>query len=350
VGLGDFGKLHTFSNPESVQKVLKSSDGEVFWEQIANVLPATGSGFLIRTKEGAVSYLGGNGVAIVKADEPGLAPNGEDHHVLTMVNGAPAFAPLPSGQLAGGTGALDLSGVIGESVGTSGVSIQAPSFSLTNGNAEITVQAVNVTATFGTPGNGGLDVGSEQSSKWYYVYVVSNGTNTAAIISLDPIRPDLTATSPVMTHWALAGVFRNDGNSNIVPFLQRGRRITTGIQVFSDDFTTSNILTAVSSGIPLTSIIPPNTKAISGIAGGSATSGSVREMSVASTLSGIGQQWIGSCNFSAQHEGWKHDVGTFHDLVIAVPNAPVIYASTRPNDASGNTSQKRKIAITSYVI
>lgn len=84
------------------------------------------------------------------------------------------------------------------------------------------IKSFNKTIATGTSGAGGIDTGSVASSTWYFVYAILNPTsNTQAILF------SLSATAPTLpsgyTYSALIGVFRTDGSSNIIGFLQKAR-------------------------------------------------------------------------------------------------------------------------------
>ncbi len=77
---------------------------------------------------------------------------------------------------------------------------------------------VDVAIDMALSGAGGLDTGIEGSSRFYYGWVIWNGTNVSAVASE-------SATSPTMpsgyTHKALVTAVYNDGSSNFRRFFQR---------------------------------------------------------------------------------------------------------------------------------
>lgn len=85
--------------------------------------------------------------------------------------------------------------------------------------------ASNLTLTVNTAvtGANGLDAGTLSASTWYSVWIVSNGTTAASLVSL-------SSTSPTMpsgyTHKARVGWIRTDGSGNKFPlsFKQCGRQ------------------------------------------------------------------------------------------------------------------------------
>lgn len=130
----------------------------------------------------------------------------------------------------------------------------------------------------------GLETGVvEAASTWYYIWLISDGTNVRGVLedagSGDgalPLGPDLTnAAFAGYVYKALVGAVRNDGSSNFVRFVQRDRR------VWVDD---TNIFTATAAAVDntweilagasltaLRAIVPPNGVACSGSLGWTAT-------------------------------------------------------------------------------
>lgn len=88
-----------------------------------------------------------------------------------------------------------------------------------SGNSPLRVGSVNVTADITASGANGLDTGAEAGNTFYYVWIISNGSTTAALLST-------SATAPTMptgyTFKALVSVVRNDGSSNFISFKQYG--------------------------------------------------------------------------------------------------------------------------------
>lgn len=92
-------------------------------------------------------------------------------------------------------------------------------------NQCITARAVSLPSiSLASSGANGLDTGTSSASTWYAVWVISNGTSTAGLLSL-------SATSPTMpagyTYKARIGWIRSDGTANKYPlsFVQKWRRV-----------------------------------------------------------------------------------------------------------------------------
>lgn len=340
------------SNPTSTEKSLKSKDGGVYWATGDNGLPTSGSGFLSRTVAGDVSFTPLTGVQYVDSNgEPNGIANGSVGNIFTIkiVDGVPTPQwVIPStGNIAQGSGVAGLESVRVESIGQEQVNVLAPTLNLTDGTNELVITNVNVTVDLSAPlGLGGLDVGAENSNKWYYFYVTSDGVGDIdGIISEDPDAPDLSATTH--TYWAFVSVFRNDASGNIIEYSQRGRRIQTVPVNLVSHGTSTTSLTNVTPTNPWNTIVPPNVKTITGIVGGDGTAPAAttfRNMVVASTITEIGLQLVPNTNSAVVVHDFKFDYGMFHDVIIDDPSSPTIAWKSTAND------NRRRMDITGYTI
>lgn len=341
------GRIYRFVNETNGVMVLKSQGGTVFWATSGGdgdlTLPQTGSGVLIRPVNTAPVWLSSAGVIVVNANGEAISVTGSSSEVLTWGVNGPEFRPLPSGNISSGNSGASLSGVVAGSTSASAINVRVPAFGLTNGADEITVTNVNVNASLvASLGAGGLDVGAEAASKWYYAYITSDAVDVHLMISENPVSPSLDNTTD--TYWGLVSLFRNGVDSNIVQYLQRGRRFQIPQVVFSQNFSVTTSLNPIASATPLATLIPPNVMTVSGIIGGSGNATAPRNMAVAATNTGIGLQIIPSENNPTGSDGFKFDGGPITDLIIADASAPVIYAKANAND------NKRRISINGYTI
>lgn len=348
------GRLFYLVNETGAPKVLYSQGGQVYWGTPAAAseggsVPSTGSGILGKTGDGdPAAWLSGEGIIYVDENGlPGALANGAAGEFLHMLNGEPTWGPLPSGSIASGGSGTNLASVVASNLDASSVSVRVPTFTLTNGvdGEEITVVNVNVSIDLTDPiGDGGLDIGAEEANKWYYVYIMSDGVTVTAMASLDGETPDLSNTA--MTHWGLASLFRNNGSSNIVPFLQRGRRFSTGSQIVADPFTSATSFGAIPVSVVLTTVLPPSVQSCSGVIGGSDASGATttRIRIVASNIDGIGYQVCPTTQLTTAIDGWQGGLAPFQDLIIDDAAAPVIYTKSQIAEP------KSRLAITGYSI
>lgn len=83
-----------------------------------------------------------------------------------------------------------------------------------------TATSLNVTGDITVSGANGLDAGAEASDTWYYVWVISDGTTEAALLSASSTNPTMPAG---YTYKALVGAVRNDSSGDFIDFKQYGR-------------------------------------------------------------------------------------------------------------------------------
>jgi hypothetical protein len=84
------------------------------------------------------------------------------------------------------------------------------------------VSSVNVTIDITASGANGLDTGVEANSTWYYVWIVSNGTTTAGILSTSSSAPTLPSG---YIYKGLVSSDYNDGSGNLRDYRQIGNDI-----------------------------------------------------------------------------------------------------------------------------
>lgn len=211
----------------------------VFWKDISSQLvpAATGfnNGFYYRVA-GFTSFITQQGVPYQLAanpgqdNTPGIAPfvsPADIGKVLTIDGlGLPSFQPVPAGaavNISGVSASIDK--VIAKSLTVATLNVTAGSILVSDGVGAIVLNNVNENVDITASGLNGLDTGAEASSTWYYIYIISDGNpaNVSAMISTSPNGPNFGVTG--YTHWARAGVVRNDGSGNFVTFLQNGEYV-----------------------------------------------------------------------------------------------------------------------------
>lgn len=122
------------------------------------------------------------------------------------------------------------------------------------------VSAVAVTAdiTLGVALNG-MDAGVEAASTWYYLWVISDGVSVASLISLSSTAPTLPGT---YLYKALAGVVRNDGGSNFVPFWGHDREIW--VQDTNNAVFTATTGQTSYGSVDISAFVPPIARRVGG--------------------------------------------------------------------------------------
>lgn len=219
--------------------------------------------------------------------------------VQTLVNGAL--------QRSGGTmtGALTLSGnatnpleAVPLQQVAAALSFAGLALSATGANANVSISASElllrgadgsprlvsgVSLSLNTSGAGanGLDTGSIAASTWYTVWVINNGTTTAALLSLSAAAPTMPAG---YTHKARVGWIRADATANKYPlaFRQIGRSVeyqpASGTNLMVYPQAASSTTTISVTPVSLASYVPPSAARV-GVR--------LRQDSVASTTNGI---------------------------------------------------------------
>lgn len=133
--------------------------------------------------------------------------------------------------------------------------IDADEVILHNSSSEaLRVSSVNLTVDVTVSGVNGLDSGSE-SNVWYYLYVITNGTTIAGLLSE-------SSTSPTMPsgyeYKALVGAIYNS-SGDFINIYQQGNRVgRERIEVLT------NGSEGTPTSISLSSIVPPSATKISG--------------------------------------------------------------------------------------
>lgn len=92
---------------------------------------------------------------------------------------------------------------------------------LNDGGTPLRVSAVNITINAATTGANALDTGSLANNTWYYVFIISNGTTTAGLLSA-------SATAPTMpsgyTYKYRVGAVKTGGSATFLRTKQVGNR------------------------------------------------------------------------------------------------------------------------------
>lgn len=139
---------------------------------------------------------------------------------------AESIAAAAATDLAKTVSALSFSGLALSATGTNAsVAIAANELLLrgADGSPHL-VSGVSLSLNTAGTGANGLDTGTLAASTWYAVWVISNGTTTATLLSLSSTAPTMPSG---YTHKARVGWIRTDSTANKHParFTQFGRRV-----------------------------------------------------------------------------------------------------------------------------
>jgi hypothetical protein len=140
-----------------------------------------------------------------------------------------------------------------------------------------TAQNVSVTIDMGaTAGNANaLDTGAEAADKWYYIWLIYNGTTVAGLFSVSATTPSLPSG---YTYKALVGVVLNGTGSDFFNFVQHGKQVwEEEAQVFTAKNATASNTWEILAGADLTAFrrfVPPIAAACRGMLGDTSTSNS----------------------------------------------------------------------------
>lgn len=161
-----------------------------------------------------------------------------------------------------------------------------------------------------------LDTGTIAASTWYYIYLISNGTNTGGLASTSSTSPTLPSG---YTYFMRVGAMLTDGSVHLYGTYQKGRRAS---------YTASLLSLGAAGSITYATFFPPTSESafISSSAAG-ASAGTLADMNsiVIATLAASSQvltsmpntggttfttvQSSGTMTFSA--EGWIDGVNAF---------------------------------------
>lgn len=363
------GRIAVLKNNTATEMIPVLVNGALTLENKADsAIPSVGTGFVIRQPlESESEFAGDHGMWWIASDgtvtkiEPGSV-NGQ---ILKWMDGAPVFASSGGMSFSGTKGVSGIDDVVAsrQSGDNTRVDIEVGEIVVSDGVDEVVATSVSVTIDI----NSGVALlGADAalvSDNWYYLYIITDdaGTTVSAVASNDPSGPDLSdpafSTLPY-TRWGLASICFWTG-SQIIGFQQRGRRFATERQIISSEaangITTSwsalTVAKQVNNDRNIVEAVPPIAKTFSGIVGGSGSSdvGNVTlSVAVASRIDGIGEQYIGSKRDTVDipGDGFKKDLGSFHDLVCIDPTNGDTMLFWR----GSATNSYRKVAINGYTI
>lgn len=143
------------------------------------------------------------------------------------------------------------------------ISIQASYVTLLGPSSTIIVRNISVSVSGAASGvANGLDTGTLTSNTWYSLWVISNGTTAAGLMSLSATSPTLPSGYVFKTR---VGWMRTDSSGNRYPlaFHQKGREVEYRVEAGSNMASPlliasgSTGITNPSTGVSLVNYIPP---------------------------------------------------------------------------------------------
>ena len=151
---------------------------------------------------------------------------------------------------------------------TSSTAISVAASTLAASNAAgsvLPISALSATIATGTTGLGGLDTGTIAASTVYYVYAVSNGTTSGAVISTSSANP-ASAITTTYPYYLRIGSVRTNASSLLLGTLQVGKTVryviggpnVSSMPQMASAGTSGGALTAIS----VASYVPPNASKI----------------------------------------------------------------------------------------
>jgi hypothetical protein len=204
----------------------------------------------------------------------------------------------------------------------------------TSAGVPFIVSGVSVSAVTSSTGAGGLDTGSVATSTFYAVWVISNATTTALLLSVSFTAPALPTG---YVYKALVGALRTDGSSNLIKFNQFNSKIS---------IVATNVLANVSAtsagtfqSLSVSSVLPAIAKRASGIMGSASISTAIWT-SIADDINGTGKQEVAGPSSAGVADGYSLSA-TFN---VQISSAQNIFWT------QGAASGTARIDITGYEI
>lgn len=108
--------------------------------------------------------------------------------------------------------------------GNTAIAASANSVSMTNASGLGFTAALSSTINASTTGINALDTGTLSANSWYYVYAVSNGITTGAVISLSSSSPNSAITTTYPYYVRIGAVHTSTGSAVLLATLQKGRQ------------------------------------------------------------------------------------------------------------------------------
>ena len=127
--------------------------------------------------------------------------------------------------------------------------------------------SINLTIDITASGANGLDTGSEESSTWYYIWVIYDGTTVAGLISTSDSSPTMPSG---YTYKKFVGAVKNDGSSNFFDFYQKCNDVILTESSINHRVVQNGTATSYTS-CSLVNAVPPNAHVVKGWMGTAAS-------------------------------------------------------------------------------
>lgn len=137
---------------------------------------------------------------------------------------------------------------------------------------------VDLTLNAATTGANGIDTGALANNTWYYIFLISNGTTVASLLSLSATAPTLPSG---YVYFMRVGAVRTLGAATFVRILQRGQKVVYRVVTGSVTPNYPSMITGASgdpnaptyTSVAVANFVPPTAIGINGMIGISQSTG-----------------------------------------------------------------------------
>jgi hypothetical protein len=193
---------------------------------------------------------------------------------------------------------------------------------------------VTVSANITVSGANGLDTGAEAASTWYYLWLISDGTTIASLLSTSATAPTMPG---LYTYKALVGGVYNNGSSNFWTFRQvddiyYSRQVhnnfTWTATTNADSTSATGYLTYAMDGSSSKPFVPANAVEVMGNLG--RTDANVASLCIAGSTAGLGANIITSDNIGTAMDSFTN-AGSFR-VPLATAQTVFLKSATALSD------------------
>lgn len=210
--------------------------------------------------------------------------------------------------------------------------------------------SVSLSANITVSGANGLDTGVEASSTWYYLWIISDGTTAAALLSTSATAPTMPANYTYKTR--VGGVY-NNGSGNFWTFRQLDDHYFPVRQLYpwpsdtwtanTDPTSATGYKTLLMDGSSSKPFVPPIAVQIFGTIGFTTAAGS--RMIISASTDGIGAQTTAIPNIGTLPDGFSASAAFNVPIVTSqttfLKNGAAVVATTGPQISISGFRLKR---------